>query len=151
MFQFLQLSLKCVMCLYSSSEETRQNAKYISFNLTPFKIYCTRIIFVTKQSGCDSQNIRPCCCTAVRNHLVPFHLFSPVHYPGKEVDQLVPIHQVGVTSQVLISFAPCQVLLVLPHFLVACLQLGPACGSSLPRFSLLNTMCHFSHILPTHC
>ena len=88
-----------------------------------------------------------------------------VHHPDEEVDQLHLIHQVGVTSQVLISFAPCQVLLVLLHFLVACLlpgtsslnarfscaldnsQPGPTCGSSLPRFSLLNTMCHFSHIL----
>ena len=59
------------------------------------------------------------CCTAAAGRLVPLVLFSSLHNSGEEVHQLVLSVEVCIESQVLITPAHCQVLLVLFDFQVA--------------------------------
>ena len=104
----------------------------ISFNICTFcicekvtsdQIYCTQIVNSINYLAASTAQVVLLYSGAGR--LVPFVLSSPLHHSGEEIHQLVLHIEVCITSQVFVSSAPGQVLLVLFNFQVTGLAHQP--------------------------
>ena len=109
---------------FSSNGQQRILVKFWFESNIKYQIYCTQIVNSINYPAASTAQVVLLYSGAGRR-LVPFVLSSPLHHSGEEIHQLVLHIEVCIASQVFVSSAPGQVLLVLFNFQVTGLAHPP--------------------------